>query len=74
MRRTRQAGTRPVRLVELFAVVERLARAVEPEYVSVWLHTQLAALDDQRPIDALARGEFHRVIRVIAALESPVAS
>lgn len=75
MRRTRRpTGTRPLRVAEFTAIVERLARSVEPDYISVWLHSPLAALDDEKPIDLIARGEFQPVNRLIAALESPVAS
>ena len=75
MRRTRRpTGDRADRLAELSAIVERLAQSVEPEYIPVWLHKPLAALDDDKPLDVLARGDYRRVSRVIAAFESPVAT
>ena len=75
LRRTRRpTGERAERLAELSAIVGRLAQSVDPEYIPVWLHKPLAALDDDKPVDVLARGEYRRVSRVIAALESPVAS
>lgn len=54
------------RYANLVALAERLSQAVESDYASVWLHKPLAALDDNRGIDAFTRGEFHRVDRVIA--------
>ena len=75
MRRTRRpTGDRADRLAELSAIVERLAQSVEPEYIPVWLHKPLAALDDDKPLDVLARGDYRRVSRVIAAFESPFAT
>ena len=75
MHRTRRPTRTPaVRPDELSAIVEHLGQAIEPDYISVWLHKPLAALDDQKPIDVIARGEYRRVNRLIAALESPVAS
>jgi uncharacterized protein (DUF2384 family) len=50
-------------------IVERLARLMEPGYIAVWLRKPVPALDDERPIDLIARGESARVERVISALE-----
>lgn len=75
LRRTRRpTGARAERVAELSAVVERLSRVMEPGYIPVWLHKPLAILDDDKPLDVLARGDYRRVVRAIAALESPVAS
>lgn len=75
MRRARSPrGERAERLAELSAIVERLARVMEPGYIPVWLHKPLRALDDEKPIDVLARGEWRRVARLVAALESPTFS
>lgn len=72
LRRTRSPrGERAERLAELSAIVERLARVMEPGYIPVWLHKPLLALDDEKPIDVLARGEWRRVARLVSALESP---
>jgi transcriptional regulator with XRE-family HTH domain len=72
LRRTRSPrGERAERLVELSAIVERLARVIEPDYIPVWLHKPVAALEDEKPIDLLARGEWQRVARLISELESP---
>lgn len=75
IRRTRSpTGTRAERVAELSTVVERLAQVMEPAYIPVWLHKPLAVLDDDKPLDVLARGDYRRVVRAIAAFESPVAS
>jgi uncharacterized protein (DUF2384 family) len=50
-------------------IVERLARLMEPSYIAVWLRNPVPALDDERPIDLIARGESARVERLISALE-----
>jgi transcriptional regulator with XRE-family HTH domain len=72
MRRTRvPTGERAERLVELSAVVERLARVIEPDYIPVWLRKPIIALDDEKPLDVLASGEYRRLLRVISELESP---
>ena len=64
-------GERAQRLVELSALVERLVRVLEPEYVPVWLNKPMPALDDDKPIDRIADGDYRSVSRIIAELESP---
>lgn len=75
LRRTRSpTGERAERLAELSAIVERLARVMEPSYIPVWLHKPLVALGDEKPIDLLARGEWRSIARLISELESPTFS
>ena len=75
MRRTRTpTGERAERLAELSAVVERLARVMAPGYIPVWLRKPVIALDDEKPLDVLARGEYRRLSRVISELEPPTFS
>jgi uncharacterized protein (DUF2384 family) len=75
MRRTRTpTGERAERLAELSAVVERLVRVMDPGYIPVWLRKPVIALDDEKPLDVLARGEYRRLSRVISELESPTFS
>lgn len=64
-------GERAERVAELSEIVDRLARVMEPRYIPVWLQKPLPALDDEKPIDLLARGEWQPVLRVISGLESP---
>jgi transcriptional regulator with XRE-family HTH domain len=70
----RPTGVRADRIAELSALVERLARVIDAEYIPVWLHKPVPALDDDKPLDVLARGDYRAVSRLVAALESPVAS
>jgi uncharacterized protein (DUF2384 family) len=53
----------------LSATLERLARLMEDSDIDVWLHKPVPALDDEKPIDLIARGEYMRVARLISALE-----
>lgn len=72
MRGTRSPrGERAERLAELSAIVERLARVMDPSHIPVWLQKPLRALDNEKPIDLLARGEWRPVARLVSELESP---
>ncbi len=72
MRGTRSPrGVRAERLAELSAIVERLARVMEPDYISFWLQKPLPALGDEKPIELLERGEWRAVVRLVSELESP---
>jgi uncharacterized protein (DUF2384 family) len=62
-------GDRGERLIELSAMVERLARLMEPSYIAVWLRKPVPALGDEKPIDLIARGKYMRVASLISALE-----
>jgi len=64
-------GERAERLAELSAIVERLARVMEPTYIPVWLKKPVPALDDEKPIELLERGEWRPVVRLVSELESP---
>jgi uncharacterized protein (DUF2384 family) len=67
-------GERAERLVELSALVERLARVVDASYIAVWLRKPVPALEDEKPLDVIGRGEYRRVARLVSALEeSPAA-
>jgi transcriptional regulator with XRE-family HTH domain len=66
-------GERAERLIELSALVERLERLMEPDYIAVWLRKPVPALDDEKPLDVLGRGDYLRVARLISELESPTA-
>jgi transcriptional regulator with XRE-family HTH domain len=67
-------GEHAERVAELAAIIERLARLMEPTYIPVWLRKPVPALDDEKPIDLLARGEWKRVAQLISGLESPTFS
>ena len=68
------SGVRAERLAELSSIVERLARLMEPGYVPVWMRKPVPLLDDDKPLDVIAAGEYRRVTRVLAGLESPGAA
>ena len=65
------SGEHAERLAELSAIVERLARVMDPTYVPVWMRKPIALLDDDKPLDVIAEGDYRRVSRVIAGFESP---
>lgn len=62
-------GERAERLIELSALVERLARVMEPSYIAVWLRKPVPALAERKPIDVIAGGEYVQVAGVVSALE-----
>jgi uncharacterized protein (DUF2384 family) len=62
-------GERAERLIELSALVERLARVMEPSYIAIWLRKPVAALEERKPIDLIAAGEYRRVAELVSALE-----
>lgn len=68
------SGKRAERLAELSAIVERLARVMQPTYVPVWMRKPVPLLDDEKPLDVIAAGDYRRVSRVVAGLEAPGAA
>jgi transcriptional regulator with XRE-family HTH domain len=62
-------GVRAERLIELAALVERLQHVMKASYIPVWLRRPIEALDDRKPLDLLARGQYRRVARVVSGLE-----
>ncbi|MDA8332173.1 MAG: DUF2384 domain-containing protein [Candidatus Dormibacteraeota bacterium] len=65
------SGERAQRLVELSAMVERLARVIAEDYIPEWLNQPVPALDDHKPLELLAAGEYRRVARLISEMEAP---
>jgi transcriptional regulator with XRE-family HTH domain len=65
------SGTRAERLVELAEMADRLSRVMDADYIPVWLARPIEALDDDKPVEVLARGEYRRVAELIAQLEYP---
>ena len=65
------SGIRAERLAELSSIVERVTRLMEPAYVPVWMRKPVPLLDDDKPLDVIAAGEYRRVSQVLAGLESP---
>jgi uncharacterized protein (DUF2384 family) len=56
------------RLLELFAVIERLQAVVRPAAAHDWLYTPNPTLDNEKPADLLRHGEYRRVLAIIDAL------
>ena len=69
--RSSPTGVRARRLVELVEMTDRLVRVMNPAYIAVWLNRPLVALDDDKPVELLARGDYRRVAQLIAELEYP---
>lgn len=67
-------GDRAERLIELSAIVERLATVMRPDYIPIWLRRPIPALDDDKPLDVLATGQYRRVAELISGLEDPGAA
>jgi hypothetical protein len=67
-------GERAERLIELTAMVERLANVMRPDYIPIWLRKPIPALDDDKPLDVIAAGQYRRVAELISGLEDPGAA
>lgn len=48
----------------------RLKRLIKPEFIDSWLNTPNKALDNERPIDLIHKGDTVRLDRMIYVLES----
>jgi uncharacterized protein (DUF2384 family) len=72
--RSSPTGVRAERVGELSSIVDRLPRVMDADYIPVWLTKPIEALDDEKPIDLIGRGQYRRVARIISALEDPGAS
>jgi hypothetical protein len=73
-RRSAPTGVRAERLAELSSLVERLALVIRPAYIPVWLSKPVPALDDDKPLERIAQGDYRTVARLISGLEDPGAS
>lgn len=62
-------GERAERLIELSALVERLTRVMEPSYIAVWLRKPVPALEERKPIDVIASGDYMHVAELVSTLE-----
>ena len=58
------------RLMELVAIADRLSEVMDDDQIAIWLQKPLTALDDERPLDAIANGDYRRVSRLVAELEN----
>jgi uncharacterized protein (DUF2384 family) len=64
-------GARAERLIEFSEMIKRLALVVKPGSIAVWLNRPIIALDDEKPIELIARGEYKRVAKLISEIEYP---
>jgi DNA-binding transcriptional regulator YiaG len=69
--RSSPTGERAQRLIELSEMADRLTRVMDPEYIPVWLNRPIEALEDDKPVELLARGDYRRLAQLIAELEYP---
>ncbi len=72
--RSSPSGNRAERVAELAEIVDRLARVMDPDYIPVWLSKPVELLDDQKPLELIAKGKARRVAQVVSGLESPGAA
>lgn len=70
-RHSEPRGARAERVAELSAITERLERVMPKSYIPVWLSKPIEALDDEKPLDLIAAGEFRRLAKIISAIEDP---
>jgi transcriptional regulator with XRE-family HTH domain len=47
--RSAPSGARADRLVELGAMIDRLARVMQPDFIPIWLTRPIEALEDESP-------------------------
>jgi hypothetical protein len=64
------SGVHAERLVELGSIVERLVALIDADYAQVWMRKPIPLLDDDKPLDVIATGDYRRVSRVLAGLEA----
>jgi transcriptional regulator with XRE-family HTH domain len=69
--RSEPTGARAERLIELGEMTKRLALVVKPESIAVWLSRPIIALDDEKPIELIARGDYKKVAKLIAEIQYP---
>jgi hypothetical protein len=68
------SGEGAERLAELSSLVERLARVVRPTYIPEWLNRSMGLLNDDKPIERIAAGDYRSVAQLISGLEDPGAA
>src|SRR3954462_7905972 len=55
------SGARAERLAEPSPIVEGAGGVMEPPYGPVWMRKPIALLDDDKPLDVIASGDYRRV-------------
>ena len=46
---------------------------MDADYIAVWLRKPIAALEDEKALDLIGRGDYRAVAAVISSLEDPPA-
>jgi transcriptional regulator with XRE-family HTH domain len=64
------SGNHAERLAELSSLIDRVVHVMRPDYVPVWMRKPVPLLDDDKPLDVIAAGEYRRVSQVLAGLEA----
>jgi uncharacterized protein (DUF2384 family) len=54
---------------ELNSIRSRLEQVMDADYIDAWLASPVPALDGERPIDLIKRGEGIEVSRLVSSLE-----
>ena len=44
---------------------------MDADYIAVWLRKPIAALEDEKALDLIGRGDYRAVAAVISSLEDP---
>jgi hypothetical protein len=65
------SGEHADRLVELAVIVQRLSGVLKPEAIPESLNSAVPVLDDDTPLERIARGDSDAVARVVSGFESP---
>lgn len=69
--RSGPGGLRAERIAELSAIIDRLLRVMPIESIPVWLSKPIEALNERKPLDLIAKGDYRRLAEVISGIEDP---
>jgi hypothetical protein len=69
--RSGSSGRRAKRIAELSAIIDRLMHVMPKAYIPVWLRKPNEALNEKKPLDLLAVGDYRRLARVVSGIEDP---
>jgi transcriptional regulator with XRE-family HTH domain len=64
-------GQRAERIAELSAIIDRLMRVMPKESIPVWLSKPIEALNERKPLDLIAKGDYRQLAEVISGIEDP---
>ena len=69
--RSGPSGRRAERIAELSAIIDRLMHVMPKEYIPVWLSKPNEALNEKKPLDLIAVGDYRRLAEVVSGIENP---